>query len=365
MSSPGNNLLAGFLIFSVLFFAVALLLRHDAAVDPGVDVQQQGVPGVAHAKEDPAAASAVDMQQQGVPGVAQAKEDPVAAADVEAMANAADSSASAPAPAGTRGPHLTLASYDLEKPARRFKLPKRLREISGLAMLAGNRLLAHDDERGVVVEIDYPDGSIVKAFSLGGRDGRVADDFEGIAAAEGRLYLVTSAGRLYEFGEGPDGATVPYKLYETGIGRDYELEGLAYDPDQRVLLLVSKNPRKSRLEGLIAIYRWSPDTRQFAEVDRILLEASALARRIESKRFQPSGIERHPVSGNYFVVAARQGAVAEITPQGQILAVAELAAGRHPQAEGISFASDNTLIIADEGGGKRARLSFYPVAKGR
>ena len=342
MSSLSNNFLIGFFIFSVLFFAVALLVRQDAAIDPDVDVQHHGTSGGAQAKED----AAIDS-------------------DVDAAANAADSLASTSASGTARGDHLTLASYDLEKPARRFKLPKRLREISGLAMLAGNRLLAHDDERGVVVEIGYRDGSIVKAFALGAGRDPVADDFEGIAAAEGRIYLVSSSGRLYEFGEGADGEAVLYNLYATGIGRDYEIEGLAYDPDRRVLLLVSKNPKNPGQAGLIAIYRWSVDTKQLVEVGRILLEASALARRIDHKRFQPSGIERHPVSGNYFVVAARQRAVAEITPQGQVLAVAELAAGRHPQAEGISFASDNTLVIADEGAGKRARLSFYPVAKGR
>ena len=338
MGSPGNNFLIGFLVFSVLLFAVALLVRQDAEINPDVDVQHHGTSGGAHAKED---------------------------AEIDPDVDAADSLASTSASGTARRDHLTLASYDLEKPARYFKLPKRLREISGLAMLAGNRLLAHDDERGVVVEISYRDGSIVKAFALGGRRGPVADDFEGIAAAEGRIYLVSSSGQLYEFGEGADGETVLYNLYATDIGRDYEIEGLAYDPDQRVLLLVSKNPRNPRQAGLIAIYRWSVDTKQLVEVGRILIEASALARRIGHKRFQPSGIERHSVSGNYFVVAARQRAVAEITPQGQVLAVAELAAGRHPQAEGIAFASDNTLIVSDEGVSKRARLSFYSVAKGR
>ena len=332
MSGRGNKLLAGFLVCSGLLYGVALLVRKDAAIDSE---------GAAHAGE-------------GVP----------AGSDVGAAATPRDSLASTSASRPVGRNHLGLDSYDLERPARHLKLPKRLREISGLAMLPGNRLLAHDDERGVVVEIGYPDGSIEKAFALGDR-GVVADDFEGIAAAEGRLYLVTSSGRLYEFGEGADGARVLYKRFETGLGRDYELEGLAYDPEQRVLLLVTKNPRKRKLEGLIAIYRWSVDTRQLAGDGHILLEASALARRIDKKRFQPSGIERHPVSGNYFLVAARQHAVAEITPQGQVLAVAELASGRHPQAEGISFASDNTLVIADEGAGKRARLSFYAVAGGR
>ena len=37
MGNSGNNLLIGFLVFSVLFFAVALLVRQDAAVDSDVD----------------------------------------------------------------------------------------------------------------------------------------------------------------------------------------------------------------------------------------------------------------------------------------------------------------------------------------
>lgn len=53
-----------------------------------------------------------------------------------------------------------------------------------MAMLAGNQLLAHDDERGVVVEISYRDGSIVKVFALGDRRDPVAADFEGIAAVD-------------------------------------------------------------------------------------------------------------------------------------------------------------------------------------
>ena len=213
MSSRGNNFLIGFLVFSVLLFAVALLVRQDAAIDSDVDVQHHGTLGDAHAKED--------------------------------AANAADSLASTSASGTARGDHLTLASYDLEKPARYFKLPKRLREISGLAMLAGNRLLAHDDERGVVVEIDYRDGSIVKAFALGGRRGPVADDFEGIAAAEGRIYLVSSSGQLYEFGEGADGETVLYNLYATGIGRVLRNRGTRLRPGPTSAIARQQKPQES------------------------------------------------------------------------------------------------------------------------
>ena len=342
MSASGNRLLKVFLFFSVMFFAIALLVRTDA-IDPDLDTRRQDASG-----------GTPEMEGEAI------------VSDVDAETDAAYRQASASASSTTaRWEPLSLANYDLDEPARHIKLTKRLQEISGLAMLPENRLLAHDDERGVVVEIDYRDGSIVKDFAIGNRRGAIADDFEGIAAAEGRLYLVSSSGRLYEFDEGADGTTVLYKLYETGIGRYYEIEGLAYNPDQRALILVSKNPRNSKQAGLITIYRWSLSTRRLVEDGSILIEASALASRIDRKRFQPSGIERHPVSGNYFVVAARQRAIAEITPQGAVLTVRELEAGRHRQAEGIAFASDSTMVIADEGAGKRATLSFYPVAKGQ
>ena len=358
MRASGNKLLVVFLGSSVIFFAAAMLVREDAPV--GSD----GVAGLDGASGGAPAQEGVGLSAEPAIGAAvirQAVMDSAVNARVEATATLASVSGSAAA-----NEHRSdLGRYDLDKPDRQFKLPNRLREVSGLAMLAGDRLLAHDDERGRVVEIDFPAGSIVKDFELGGPRGRVADDFEGIAAAEDRLYLVTSSGRLYEFAEGADGETVPYYRYETGVGRLHEIEGLAYDPDRRVLLLVSKNPRNARQLEQIVIYPWSIETRRLVDDGRIYIESSSLANLIDRKRFQPSGIERHPVSGNYFVVAARQHAVAEMTPQGTVLAAHRLKAGRHRQAEGITFASDDSMIIADEGAGKRATLSFYPVSKVR
>lgn len=316
MSAVGRRSLIGFLVFSVLIVAVAWFLHEDHAIDSAVD----------------------------------------------APASPADSLASTSAPSTAHADDFTLESYDLEKPARRFTLPKKRREISGLTVLGENRFLAHDDEKGVVFEIDYRDGSIVKAFALSDLSKPITGDFEGIAAAEGRIYLVSSEGRLYEFGEGTDGEPVLYNLYTTGIGRDYEIEGLAYDPNQRVLLLISKNPKNSKPAHEIAIYRWSLDTKQLVK-EPIRIPVPTISLHIASRKFQPSGIERHPISGNYFIVAARQHAVAEITPQGDVLAVKKLAVNRHPQAEGIAFASDNALVISDEGKSKRATLTVYSISK--
>ena len=262
--------------------------------------------------------------------------------------------------------NISLASYSLAaETATHWKLPGRLAEISGLAMTMDNRLLAHNDEKGVIYEIDYRNGSIVKAFQLADMAAPVADDFEGIATVDDQVYLVTSAGRLYECGEGADGEAVLFNTYATGVGRECEIEGLAYDESQRALVLMCKGARRADLEGQLGIYHWSIDEKQLIEDAHTVIPVIEFSRHIGGKKFQPSGIERHPVSGNYFVVAARQGAIAEITPSGKVVAAKQFSAQWHRQAEGITFAADGALIVADEGAGRKARLTLYPVSSSR
>ena len=275
-------------------------------------------------------------------------------------------SVATPAPAAVgAGPvsrgEVSLGSYELTaETAAQWKLPGRLREISGLAMTTDGRLLAHNDEWGVVYEIDPRDGSITKGFQLADMANPVAGDFEGIAATDERIYLVTSSGRLYEFSEGADGESALYNLYTTGIGRDCEIEGLAYDGSRRALLLMCKGSRSPDLEGKLAIYHWSIDEKRLTDPPRTVIPVIEFSGPIGEAKFQPSGIERHPASGHYFVVAARQAAIAEVTPEGRVLAVRRFPARWHRQAEGITFTGDNTLIIADEGAGGKARLTLYP-----
>ncbi len=256
-----------------------------------------------------------------------------------------------------------LKSYTLnEETATHWKLPAHLEEISGLAMTRDNRLLTHNDERGIIFEIDYRNGAIAKSFQLTDMKNPVASDFEGIATIGDQIYLVTSSGRLYACREGAAGASVLFNVYTTGVGRDCEIEGLAYDESKRALLLMCKDARSADMVGQLAIYHWSIDEKQIRKDAHTVIPVAEFSQHIKGKKFQPSGIERHPMSGNYFIVAARQGAIAEITPEGQVVAVREFPAQWHRQVEGITFAADGTLIVSDEGAGKRARLTLYPVS---
>ena len=339
MQNRGDKFLLGFLGLGLLVYLLSMGCGEDSSADLGGDSSSiDPDTSIAHLLPDTMAVSQIDPDTS----IVRPLPDTMAVLQRE----------------------ISLASYRLEaETATHWKLPKRLAEISGLAMTMDYRLLAHNDEKGVVYEIDYRQGSIVKAFQLADIATPVADDFEGIATVDDQVYLVTSAGRLYECSEGADGESVLFNSYATGVGRDCEIEGLAYDESQRALLLMCKNPRRADLEEQLAIYHWSIDEKQLNEAGRTVIPVIEFSRHIGGKKFQPSGIERHPVSGNYFVVAARQGAIAEITPGGQVVAAKQFTAQWHRQAEGITFAADGALIVADEGAGRKARLTLYPVSE--
>lgn len=251
-----------------------------------------------------------------------------------------------------------LPSYELGKlPGDRWALPETLREISGLAATPDGRLLGHNDEEGIIYEIDLHGGGLVKTFQIGQEI--VLADFEGITVAEGSIFLVASDGELYETREGRDGEKVAYKTYTSGVGADCSIEGLAYEPSDRVLLLACKKTYREELEDSIAIFRWSLATKRVADPPFLLAPKKEIRRFLPESRLHPSGIARHPASGTYFVIAARERAIIEITPEGRVVGAVALLRNSHRQSEGIAFVGGLDLVIADEGGDGYPVLTRY------
>ena len=236
-------------------------------------------------------------------------------------------------------------------------MPDVMREISGLALTADERLLAVTDEVAVVYELDYDAGGLVKRFAFGQPVAR--DDFEGITVADGRVWLMTSDGVLYAAPEGGDGEFVDFTRIETGIGQDCELEGLATSADGESLVLLCKNGRD---QDRLRIHEWRiadnrHSDRRLPEKD---MEAAAA-----SKKVRPTGIARLPGSDRWAVLAGPQHIVydvdADLTLNDVIM---RLDAERHRQAEGIEITRDGRLLIADEGGRGRAKLAVYRLENG-
>jgi len=141
-----------------------------------------------------------------------------------------------------------LESYRVhQKPSKKLRLPKKLREVSGLASTQSGRLFGHDDEKGVIYEIDTDNGKILKEWLVG--SGPLRGDFEDIAIAGEYFYLVASDGTLIRFPEGSADQRVSYRRIDTGLDGVCEVEGLEYDGARGSLLLACKTVYKKKLKG--------------------------------------------------------------------------------------------------------------------
>ena len=251
-----------------------------------------------------------------------------------------------------------LEAFDFrDSAAVQVLLPHRLREISGLAVSADGRLFAHGDETGVISELNPLTGVIERRFSLG--KPAIRDDFEGIAIAGDRFFLITSTGRLYEAREGAHGDGVPFTAVDTGFGALCEIEGLAYEPLDRVLLIGCKQELAARRRGRVTIFRWSLERAAPAIPASITIDLPSASGSTESKNTRVSSIEVDPRTGHYVVIAGPHWQLIELTREGHFVAARKLSRPLHAQPEGLTFLGDSLLLVGGEGGKGRARLTLY------
>ena len=244
-----------------------------------------------------------------------------------------------------------------------WKLPQRLSEISGLTATGDGRVFAHGDENAIIYQLDPRAGKIVKAFALG--DVTVRADFEGIALAKGKVYLVTSDGTIYEAPEGGDGERVLFNTYGTGVGRKCEIEGLAYEKSTGDLLLACKTARVPELAGHLVVFRWNIEARALSETPALLVPMDQIRALRGVGSLHPTGIEVLTGSGNYLLIAAKERLILELTRSGDVVAIRDLTPELHIQPEGVTMLPGGVLLIADEGGRGRGRLTLYETPRSK
>jgi uncharacterized protein YjiK len=150
---------------------------------------------------------------------------------------------------------------------------------------------------------------------------------------------------------------------DTGIAKICEIDGLAADSRGDRLYFACKGSPKGGNRVYLQIVIWSTTTGE--KVDSLKVPLAPITSALHVDHFNPSGIAIDPVTGHFIIVAARQKSLLEIAADGQLVAVRRLRMpNRHRQAEGIELTVDGRLLIADEGGDKKARLAIYEPRKG-
>lgn len=249
------------------------------------------------------------------------------------------------------------ASLFSAEPDRQLRLPKQLREISGLASTPDGRVMGHHDESAVVYQIDVDRGEVVKRFALGEPAQR--GDFEGLAIdGAGGFYLITSTGRLYGFREGDDHDHVAFESFDTGMLHIAEVEGLAFHRGDDSVILACKINYAPAARGALALYSWSPRAPHQAARPWLTIPVAPLAEAVGARSFHPSALEIDARTGRLVVLAGRENAMVELDADGTLLAARWLGR-RHRKAEAATILSDGALLIGDEGGNARAVMTRY------
>ena len=240
-------------------------------------------------------------------------------------------------------------------PIAMWVLPPELREISGLTLTSDGRMFAHQDEDATVYQIDPKSGIVVRRFVL---DEKPIGDFEAIAAVGADLYLLESNGKLYQFREGAEDASVPFTTYDTRLGKECQFESLAYEPDSSRLLLACKTVSGKKLKNQLVIYRVPVPITDSSRLSLLTIPAVSVIGMHGWREFNPSDMTIDPSTGNYVLIASQQKALAVITPGGRVVR-SELLPGIHQQAEGVAITRDSILVISDEARHRPAAITLY------
>jgi len=255
-------------------------------------------------------------------------------------------------------PQTHLTDYNYKNP-KQYKLSAYLKEISGLAATEDGRIFTHDDERGIVYQLNYKNGKILKRFSIANK---IPDrDFEGIAIADALYYLITSSGDIYEFNETGNGKFSKSKIYRTGLTVSNNIEGLCYDTSTNSLLIACKGFPGKKLKGYRAVYSYELKGKKLIPEPRFLLPLNHLDKRYKFRNFSPSAIEYNSATGTFFILSSHVKALIEVSPEGKILNGISLSGKMHTQPEGLTFTKDMKMIISDEGRGGHSTITIYSL----
>lgn len=253
-----------------------------------------------------------------------------------------------------------LNKYDFNPENSAFiKLPKSLKEISGMALINEKEIIANNDEEGIIYTLKVPGFEMSAKLKIG--DEKIQKDFEGIAVVKDTVYLVTSNGVVYKINYSKKNSVTDFIQYKTSLKIQNDVEGLCYDKNSNSLLLACKNePGMGKVKSR-TVYSFSLRKMALERQPRFVISLKELKQKYGFKDFRPSGIEKNPVNGNFFILSSDPQSVIELTPAGKILAAIKLSSKSHLQPEGITFLNDGTMLISDEGQSKSGTITIYKL----
>lgn len=242
----------------------------------------------------------------------------------------------------------SAAGYDI---VQKWELPEELNEVSAIEWIGDQKVAAVQDEDGIIFIYDLDSGKIEKEISFGS-----GGDYEGLSISEGTAYVLRSDGTVFEIKNymGQDPEVSPLKTNLSEI-KDIDVEGLSLDKANNRLLLAVKEDKQDKKARGVYTYDLKQRKSNGQPVFRIKLSNPVLKGKAKGK-FNPSEIEIHPKTGDYYILDAKNLSLVIAGKDGQPKSVQPLDKSDFSQPEGLTFTPDGTLYISNEAGDGPANI---------
>lgn len=248
------------------------------------------------------------------------------------------------------------------------KLPKELKEISGLAgWKEDGQLLGVQDEDGLFYIIDAFSGDILDKFEFG-KD----RDYEGIDRDGDEIFVLERDGDIHRFTYAPGTKKYDAEKIETDFTYRNDTEGVGHDPLTGTLLIVPKEDElfvDADNNYRRGVYSFDLDTRSMAAQPTYFIDQFEVGQVVYGKdrpyMMKPSGVAVDPVTKDIYVIASVGNILVVIDRNSEIKHIEILREKIFRQPEGICFDTAGNLYISSEGRsgkGAVARLVRQPTA---
>ena len=244
-------------------------------------------------------------------------------------------------------PRLDETSYVI---IQKWDMPAELEEISGIAYISKNKIACVQDEDGRVFIYNMATELVEKTI-----DFAKAGDYEAIAIVDSTAYVMNSNGLLYEIQSYME-PTFNVNQFQTPFSGKNNMESLSADSlNNRLLMAVKdKDPNSNSYKG---IYGFDLDSKEVSMVPIFKIQLNDPIFKLGNSdddggskdAFYPSEIAINPLDGNIYVLEGKNPRLLILDPKGKPLRLHILHKESFPQPEGITFAPDGTLFIANEG----------------
>jgi len=258
--------------------------------------------------------------------------------------------------------------YQMSHPDQRFELPELLKEISGLSAPQDSLICANQDEDGILFYINKHTGKVVKEIPF-----HKKGDYESLEVVGDKVYVAKSNGNIYEVKDLE--STPPFvQKHKFFLSKDNDVEGLCYDATKNRLLIACKglpstgeSMAKAKFKKVVYSFDLATSSMSMDPIYTISLDAiqkhlkhckaspyheklcGYFAPNAEAMIFSPSAIAIHPITRNIYMTSSVKKILMIFDESGKILHLEKLDKKIHPQPEGMTFDTDGTLYIANEG----------------